>query len=541
MTTLQCSRRGSRIGLRVLPAQGPAEEAAKLIHEATQRGREMVWEQAKALSTQSSPWDIEYFKAQLGEPELLLGGADTLAGQCETLADGQTLALPATPQTLQLRSLRQALRHRGLTPPSSPLQAWADRCHFAAATTLAAAMLLVYLLRFTRQGSALPATGGLLVAVHGEWSNRTRHLLGQIGPGLAPAAILLLGRPQTDLDTLRQTWTTQLASQLPPAVVPASAAAAWRALPQLLVQLRQGLGKVVAAPYRPPLREHAAIVFRVLLGGIMARWWQEHGTAGGTVLLGHTGTGDTVQLERALQRKGSRTVHVVHGLCTGPNFVGFSEQAIFRCGHDARQYSALQQYGHCVAPTGVAPALQRGEHGLLLLTNLAHPMNPGYRAGGIADELQVLQDTAALAAELGQQAVPLCWKPHPAIRLLPAEEQRQLRTRARALGFSEVTDQEASSTIARSARWVFTTPSTVAMDLLSVGCLPIVLDWQGTATEGALGQMPCRVSRVEDLRSTISSLLTFEAYSAAYHDAWQQIEPAHAPSAADLLGKHAQD
>ena len=539
MTVLRCHRQGRRISIREIEAAAAPEQSTLLTQEAAQRGRALVWQQAKALSPQSSPWELEHVKAALGQPETLLGGADHLAALCAQLTDGQTQDIPLAPNTLNRRCLWHALRARGLDggPQPRQRQTWADRLHFLAASVMAIAMLLMYLVRFTRRSQPRlgPAGPAPLIAVHGEWSNRTRHLLAQLGPDLAAPAILVVGRPQTSLNTLQKLWSAQLNSDsLPALVVPASAAATWRALPQLLTSLGQGLAQTAATPYRPTLRDHAALVFRVLLGGVMGQWWRDHGPADATVLFGHTGTGDTAQLEKAMQDKNGQTAHVVHGLCTGPNFVGFSNRAHFHCTLDARRYGALQQYGHCSAPRAPMPPIQRGHNGLLLLTNYAHPMNPGYQARGLTDELQLLRSVAQLAVDIGAPAQPLQWKPHPAIRQLPSDQQAALRSEAQALGYVEITDHTQSLPAARGALWVFTTPSTMAVNLLSAGCLPIVVDAQASASDDAVGQMPSCFRTIDEVGASLPNWQTQAAYAAMFQTVWERFGPAREPNAREL-------
>lgn len=473
--------------------------AAQSATEHAALGRKAVWKLARRLKRGGSPWALEYFKACLGPAEVRLGALLVSAHAPD----------PST-----------------LSPKRS---AATDLLHFLLAAGMGLGMLLMVLLRFTSKpaGTSVGAPGQTLLAVHGEWSNRTRHLLSRVHIDLQPEAIIVLGRPQMSLADVARRWKQELPSGLPPLLVPQSWWAFLLATPALPVLLARGFRHLRHAPLRPPLREHAALSFRVMLGSVQQQWWRLHGGQGAEVLFGHTGLGDTTQLELQMQLQNCSTAHVIHGICTGPNFVGFSSRAIFQCGADADQYGALGHYGQCESPPAKQPKWLRGSQGVLLLTNLAHPMNPGYQQHGIADELAVINMAVELANRLGADAQPMHWRPHPVIGALPQTEQQALRDRAMALGLKEVPAAQDWLALAPRMRWVFTTPSTTLVELLRQGCLPLLLDPQDSVHDGAASRLPLRCKKAnEDCQRSLEALDSDNDFQAMQLAAWNAVRPA---------------
>lgn len=523
-----------RVSSRDIPCTEPAT-----LSRASADGRAAVWRAAQALGTHPSPWDLEYFKASLGEPEIALGLAQRLAVACSTsLADGSgepQIVLCTPTRYLNLRTVMRVFAGRGLAIRGLGWQTVLDRAQFFLASLGACAALLAYAIRYARH-SALPAIrNGLLLAVHADWSNRTRHVLTQLGDDFPADAIILLGRIRLSPAQVVQDWSGKLGIELPPVIVPISPCSVVRALPRLLDLLRNGWRLCVRQPYLPGPREHAAIVFRVLLGAVMQQWWKDSGISGGKVVYGHTGTADTTMLEAAQQSAGATCIHVVHGVATGPNFLGYSDIAVFRCGQDAQRYQALHQYGRCIAPPAPEPGPKRGESGILLFTNYAHPLNAGYIAGGLSDELRILRDVAAIADEIGSRAKPLLWRPHPIMSALPQSLQYQLIAEAKSLGYDVLTPDGKLVDEAARVRWTLATPSTVTLDLLIAGYLCIVLDWQASGVDTAAAQIPTLVSDPAALKGMLNHLDTEIAYADCFHTAWSTLAPAQALGLGTLL------
>jgi hypothetical protein len=294
----------------------------------------------------------------------------------------------------------------------------------------------------------------------------------------------------------------------------------------MLRLLADGWREAPTHHYLPGGREHLAIVFRVLLGAAMEQWWKMQAPKVDTVLFGHTGTADTSALEAAMQAAGAHTVHVVHGLATGPNFTGFSDAAWFRCGFDADQYARLGIYGTCLVQEAPAPQPVRGREGIYLLTNLAHPMNPGFIARGPEDEIALLRLVAAAARDLGPQGQRVLWRPHPVLRRLPAEVSARVRDEARRLGFVEQDPAEPMGPAAAQARWVITSPSTTSIDLLVLGTLCVVVDLQESAAGPAPAQFPRPQAHAEARGALLRELDADATYSARFTEVWNSVRPA---------------
>lgn len=420
-----------------------------------------------------------------------------------------------------------------LPSPSEKNKPVVSSCRIALGIVLGCIIAVVYILRQrcgAKQGKLSHDTTRF-AAIHAEWSTRTRHLLTAIDSAESSVgAVILMGRMQrspaqtVDLWESKQGRGSRAASL--PLILPMSPRACLAALSDLPALIREGGRSSQYMPLPLPLREQIAITFRVVLGAVAARWWQEIGAAESEVFFAITGTADTTLLERAIHQKGGRTVHVLHGQATGPNFVGISNLALFRSKYDAEAYSRIGCYCRCDVQPAPLPNTQRGKTGLLLLSNLAHPMNPDFRRQPLQDEFALLTCAANAARQLGLAACPLMWKPHPVIAELPKEMQAKLRTAARKEGFIELPSDTDPVSAAAACRWVLTSPSTVAIDLLQAGYLSVVLDPQGSVLDTALTGLPQSPVEPEPLVELLEKLNGHDAYASAFADAFDVIGPA---------------
>jgi len=183
--------------------------------------------------------------------------------------------------------------------------------------------------------------------------------------------------------------------------------------------------------------------------------------------------------------------------------------------------------------TALAPVPVRGQSGILLLTNLAHPMNAGYNQHGLRDELAVMDTTAAAARMLGPVAQPVLWKPHPSLAQLPQETQQALRAAAQERDITMLPPETDIIKLAEQNRWVVSSPSTVALDLLQEGSLTLVLDPQGMVLDTALLHLPDADTTPNAVRDELTALDPGVAYGEKLAAAYAAIGPARA---FDMLG-----
>lgn len=495
---------------------------------AARRGRKTLhaWRKRLMQANARESWQAEFPKACLGEGEVAIGYAEALADECAEIGAHRCGTKAVTGPWLSPRSLRLGLRARGQQVALLRWQRWLDRSSFLIAAIVAWCSLLALSLRHTPHSQKAPVEGDWMLAVHGEWSNRTRHVLQLVAGRNPPACILVLGRPQQSLARLQELWSARLeGAELPPLQRPWSLPAVWSSLPACTTATVECLRIASAAPYLPPFRERIAMLWRAFLGEASAIWWRRQPTVASPILYGHTGTADTTLLELAQQAGGCDTLHAVHGISGGLNFTGRSSVAVFRCGHDARWHSELGGYGRCVSDLRPPPTVQAGGAGIVLFSSLAHPMHPGYRALELAEEKAALQLVATAAAEL-RGDVPLTWKPHPAINGLPEPVRHNLVAFARSLGYAVVAPDSEWREVAGNAAHLVTTASTMVVDLLALGCLPILIASDWIDPDSALAAYPRVVHDVDGLTHLFRLGMASSNDGHAFASAWKQIEPA---------------
>lgn len=463
---------------------------AEARHRAANRTRSWHW--AAALGgTDLSVWRLERFKTVTAR------------------ADAGQLILPEA----------------DMGPPS--FMAW---LRALLAMLIALAVWLIYLLRH-RGGvgqERLVAGSQRVVALHGEISTRTRHVLNALAGSAPPIqAVVLLGRVPQSPARIAALWSAVvpgLSLSDVPLLLPMSPRATLRALGDLPRLMSAGLRQAARATTPVGLRDEVAMAFRVFSGAVAARWWAQHGIRC-EVIFGITGTGDTTLLERAIQQSGGRSVHAVHGQATGPNFIGISDLAMFRSHHDVRAYARLSTYGACTVQDAFVPEAKRGVAGLLLLSNLAHPMNPGFQRFGLRDEVALMEAVGEAARTLGAPALPLRWKPHPVITKLPIKCRDVLYACAAQYGFEQVASDRPLEQIAQDNRWILTSPSTVALDLLRAGYLSVVIDPQNSVLDTALAGLPGTTCDPQAVAALCRELESQDIYVRACAAAFEKIGP----------------
>lgn len=479
-----------------------------------------------------TPWHLEYAKAAGGPGEVSLRLARLLAYRCQT-SGSLECRVSAPLECLSLRAAALALRSSGLELEAQAGISLGERIRQLTASMAAFGAVVASVLKWREAGNSLPRSVDSLFAVHGEWSNRTRSLLSLLGQGAAPGGIIVLGRPRGSLDEVRASWGQSLAASLPPIVRPFSVPALLSSLPACVSAAMTGIRVASEWGCRPEWREVMAMHYRTMLGVVSRAWWSRQKCSVGSVFYGHTGLADTSSLELAQQDSGARTVHVVHGLSSGMNFVGISNQALFRCGHDSDWHARLGGYGACGFTPALPPECVSGSAGVVLVTNLAHPMNPAGPQAGVDAEMQLLGNVASAVRAL---AIPgrLAWRPHPAMASLPSGMIKQLVAHAVDLGFHRLPDAGDLVEECRAARWVLCTTSTAIIDLMVGGVLPLMLV-DGTQAPGtALARYPFKCSP-QQVEVAMQNALESPAPDAdAFWSAWSEIKPSAPLVAADL-------
>lgn len=516
-------------------AANAGEKSAPGPNTAVQRGRRVVldWRDRLIAAAESEAVCAEFPKAAIGEGEIALGYAELVADRCIAGNEDDFVVIAPRPW-LSRRSVKMALHARGMRVAPSGGGAILDALSMLVAGFLAWCLLLLHALLHARHSGPVRASRWWL-AVQGEWSNRTRHVLPEAIGENAPSTVLVLGRPTRHLSRVAEEWKSRLnAVSLPTLVRPWSLASVLLALPSSCWATVDAMRVAASAPYLPAFRERIGMAYRTHMGLASVQWWRRQRQRPQRVIYGHTGNADTTLLELAQQASGQETVHVVHGVSSGLNFTGRSSAAIFACAHDMRWHKRLGGYGQCRYLPAPVPAGVSGGSGLFLLTNYAHPMNVECRISGTNAEQEVLRAVSSAAGQLGE--AELSWRPHPALTALDPVEQQELRRAANHLGFHELPQEQDWLRAARNARWVVTTASTVVIQLLQAGVVPVVLIPAWLDPECALARHPLAIQEIACLPEALSNLeqARFDR-GELLTTAWQAIGPGSPSTVMDWL------
>lgn len=457
-------------GWRIDPATpGPAAPDAE-IAAAAARANLHISGRIGALPPLDEAWRLEWEKATFtfGRAELVL--ADDFAARCAAAPEKvHTITAPVCRWALM-----QALAAAGEPVAGLGAARLKQRLRFLAASVVGLATWLAALARDTG-GSAIPADARDIVALHPETTNRTGHVFKALAATAPGTPLLLLGRPSQSRLTAMALLKTQ---GLSPAGVarPYSLAAALAAIPAWLRALGDGAAMAAALPVAIPFRELAAQSFRRAMGLAAAHWWARSGLTPETVVFGHCGLADTAPLERAMQARGTRTAHWLHGLSAGWIYNGVSDLLLTQVGHDAEWHRGIAPgYRRTAFAPLSAPAPITGEGGeMVVLTNFAHPAHPTWAAHGLRDELALIEIMADVARCLEIAPGAVVWRPHPVLYALPAAVQDALRLAVAQAGFRLwPAEQRDFAAVARFGV-VVSTPGGSAIDVLKLGRMPVV-------------------------------------------------------------------
>ncbi|MFT5609536.1 MAG: hypothetical protein ACI9WC_000189 [Arenicella sp.] len=318
-----------------------------------------------------------------------------------------------------------------------------------------------------------------IYVIYTEWSNRTRHVLKlldgehcivmMVGRLAVPSQIQELKRILSGVDVDHSNWQWVIAGHgCESATV---SILDWYTIGRLTLKALRSMNQNSRLDVRDA-RYIAGVLLRMSLALRYVRWLTPMKKPQ-KCIFAHTGVADSGAVDYVMRSKGSRTVHYYHGLTHGYNFFAYSSSAVCLskyCAETTRELGgyATAQYYPLPRPSLIIPK----SNNWLLLSNYAHPANVGYQTRGIHNELQLLERVASAYKKIGFTNTHLFWKPHPTIQELPDEQKETIRSRARSLGIVEIEELETSS-LARFSM-VITTPSTMLVDMLRAGVLPVL-------------------------------------------------------------------
>ncbi len=397
------------------------------------------------------------------------------------------------------------------------------------------AIHLGLLIRHWKPARQLKVDGRLVFAIHGELSNRTRHLLPpRFDPGRRPVFVIL-GRPRASIDKVAR--TIDPGGRMPDMILvrPAGLVAAVSSLPHALQRVGAGFRVLRDIPAAISLRDCVAMAFRLFYGACQAAWWRRAGLTPEVVAFGHTGVADTTALEEAMQKGGCRTVHCVHGLSLGWNYVGHSDVGLFTCGHDAELARRLGSYRKATSVPCPMPAPLLGDERWLVMTAYSHPMNLAYASSDIAPDQAVLEAVAEAARLSGQKPSNVFWRPHPAIGRIDAEDRTALQAAAADLGFTAWPEDLPYKEAARFGV-VMTTPSTAAIDMLRLGKLPVIVVTAPLQADTVYDSFPLVVRTRRELGAVLSRFEAAAKIQAEFRATWDTIRPGGYLTTETILG-----
>ncbi|NJM32546.1 MAG: hypothetical protein HC848_06395 [Limnobacter sp.] len=438
------------------------------LSEAQTVGRILVREQFARLPEPKSVYAMEALKQLLGNGEVVYGAASLINAWFEE--NPRTRSAGVLCLSMSKRNCRHVLgllasqyRHFGKSAWAGLFNALASGLGALGGVLAAQVWLFADLCKASvqeRDNKSL--TGNMAFALQGERANRTLPLLRVLRSAgqeaLAAPDLLVVGRPKARLAQIRLVFQELLQHNRFRLVRPITLGAAIRAVPATWAAGRVLVRGVKAFGVQMPVRDWVGACYRMAWGHASAQWWLSQTRTPVTVVFAHTGLADCSLLELAMQKSGTQTVHLVHGVSDGLNFTGVSSLGLFKTGHDAQWHAQLGGYSHTAFFPARRTALQpmaAQEGGLLLATNYAHPMNLSFQAHGIRDEKAVLALVKEALPEYFRTENTAQWKPHPVLFNLEDTCKVELQAFAGSLGFRQVDKALGIEDAAKTRHWLF--------------------------------------------------------------------------------------
>lgn len=379
--------------------------------------------------------------------------------------------------------------------------------------------------------------GGEVFGFYPEVSGRTRTLFEALKnfDAQLPHKVIVLGRPKMSLGKAAEVIRDQLNGRAVEAFYPLCWSCWWSILPHFPRAMHRLIGRSIESNYFPTFAESIRSTYRLFTGLLAERWSNSVNVKSNTRLwMCHTGLLDTSFLEIGLQGRGVKTIHWVHGISEGVNFSGLSTYAVFRCGYDVKWHSNMGGYGFCVPGSGKKIELRtppQKQDAFLLMTNYAHLMNYGYQVNGIEDEcaaLRVFSEAAKSISGIG--SLKMLWKPHPIFDRLPIKQRQMLNSLAEELGFIKVDSGVTLDDLLAQSKYIACTQSTIALDILVEGHLPVLLCIQGTDPDYSLSQLILKAESSEGLSLAWSRLNDHHSELEIFKESLARIEPVSYPT-----------
>ena len=375
---------------------------------------------------------------------------------------------------------------------------------------------------------------GVLLAVHDEISNRTRHVL-SASVAKSCQGIILLGRPKHSLKKLAKEIASEFDLSNVPLVRPFDLMSAFSSVGRLARQFRSGAGMSAVTGYKMAWRDEVSMLYRMCLGAAAAEWWRHVQGQPRMVIFGHTGLADTSMLEIAMQAAGSKTIHWAHGLSGGWNYAGHSDLGLFTCGHDADVHAKLPAYCEVEYLHRTMPVYRPGNgKKWLLLTNYAHLTNPFFGHGALAMEAGIVRMAADATRRVGNTTDNLEWRPHPVFWQLPQDARDTVLADVEAAG-CKLPDPSSPMPDFEEFSIIMCTPSTAALDVLVSGRLPVIVSGHELAPETAYSVFVLAATDVDQLVQAVLRQSEQAEAAEIFKQTWHKVRPGAQSVSTEML------